>query len=203
VKFLGAANTILNKNGALVGYNTDGVGAVKALTENGVSLNGKKVLLLGAGGAAKAIALSLAKEGSELVILNRASDKAKTLAEALRVKSDGKVLGGSLSARSIEENLAGADVLINATSVGMAPNMGETIVERSWLKPGLCVMDIVYNPLETTLARDAKAVGARVVSGVEMLLYQGAESFEIWTGRPAPVEAMRNAVLKELMPEDV
>ena len=202
VKFLGAANTILNKNGKLIGYNTDGVGALKALTENGVSLNRKKVLLLGAGGAAKAIAFSLAKEVGELVILNRSSEKAKTLAESLGMKFDRKIFVGSLSSSSIQKNLADSDVLINATSVGMAPKTGETLVQRRWLKPDLCVMDIVYNPLETKLAKDAKAVGARVVSGVEMLLHQGAVSFEIWTSRRAPVEVMRKAMLNKFSSED-
>src|SRR3990170_1157666 len=171
VKFLGAANTILNKNGKLIGYNTDGVGAVKAITENGISLKGKKVLLLGAGGAAKAIAFSLAKEVEELVILNRSSKKAKTLAESLRMKFDKKIFGGPLSSSSIQKSLADSDVLINGTSVGMAPNTGETLVQQRWLKPDLCVMDIVYNPLETKLAEDAKTAGASVVSGIEMLLH--------------------------------
>jgi shikimate dehydrogenase len=198
VKFLGSANTILNKDGKLSGFNTDGVGALKALRENGTELSEKKVLLLGAGGAAKAIAFSLAKEVEELAILNRAAEKAKELAETLGRISDKKVVGDSLFSDTIQKNLRDSDVLINATSVGMYPNVSQSIVPPQWLKPDLTVMDIVYNPVETRLAKDAEAAGAKVISGVEMLIYQGAASFEIWTGRSAPIEVMRRAALNKL-----
>jgi shikimate dehydrogenase len=198
VNFLGSANTILNKEGRLMGFNTDGVGALKALTENGVSVAGKKLLLLGAGGAAKAIAFSLAKEVGQLVILNRAGEKARELAEALNRIYGGKVVGDALSPSSVSKNLQDSDLLINATSTGMAPNTSQSLVAKRWLKPDLCVMDIVYDPVETKLAKDARTAGARVIGGVEMLLYQGAASFEIWTGRPAPVEVMRKVILNQL-----
>jgi shikimate dehydrogenase len=198
VKFLGSANTILNKDGKLSGFNTDGVGALKALRENGAKLSEKKVLLLGAGGAAKAIALSLAEEVGELVVLNRTAEKAKKLAEALEQISNKKVVGGSLSPDTILKNLQDSDVLINATSVGMHPEANQSIVPPQWLRSDLTVMDIVYNPVETKLAKDAKAAGARVISGVEMLIYQGAASFEIWTGLSAPIEVMRRAAINKL-----
>jgi len=198
VQFLGSANTVLNKEGVLSGSNTDGVGALKALRENGVALSEKKVLLLGAGGAAKAIAFSLAEEVGELVILNRAPEKAKELAEALGRIFKNKIVGDSLSANAITKNLQDSDVLINATSVGMYPDFNQSIVAPQWLKSDLSVMDIVYNPVETKLARDAKAAGAKVISGVEMLIYQGAASFKIWTGRSAPVEVMRRVALNKL-----
>jgi shikimate dehydrogenase len=198
VQFLGSANTILNKNGRLSGFNTDGVGALKALRENGTELSEKKVLLLGAGGAAKAIAFALAKEVGELVILNRTSEKAKELAEALGRMFNKKVVGGSLSPDAIAKNLRASDILINATSVGMKPHLSQSLVAPQWLKSNLVVMDIVYNPVETKLAKDAKAAGAKVISGVEMLIYQGAASFEIWTGGSAPIEVMRRAALNKL-----
>lgn len=198
VKFLGAANTILNNDGRLIGFNTDGVGALKALTENGVSLSGKKLLLLGAGGAAKAIAFSLAKEVRELVVLNRDPKKAEALAESLRKVYRKDIMGGSLSPNLIANHLKDAHILVNATSVGMAPNVNDSIVEREWLKPDLAVMDAVYNPIETKLMKLAKAADAKVISGVEMLLYQGAASFEIWTGCPAPIGIMRKAALDVL-----
>ena len=94
--------------------------------------------------------------------------------------------------------MAAADLLINATSIGMQPNPDQTIVDPKWLKPKSTVMDIVYNPVETKLSKDAKAIGAKVISGVEMLIYQGAASFEIWTGHKAPVEVMRKAALNHL-----
>jgi len=198
VKFLGSANTILNKNGKLSGFNTDGVGALKALRENGTELSEKKVLLLGAGGAAKAIAFALAEEVGELVVLNRAAEKARELAEALGRMFNKKVVGGSLSPDAIAKNLRDSDILINATSVGMKPNLSQSLVAPQWLRSDLTVMDIVYNPVETKLAEDAKAAGAKVISGVEMLIYQGAASFEIWTGRAAPIEVMQKAALNKL-----
>ena len=197
-KFLGSVNTILNKKGKLIGFNTDGVGALKALRENGTELSKKKLLLLGAGGAAKAIAFSLAKEVDELVVLNRTNGKAKELAERLSRTLGKKVVGGSLSPDAIAENLQDSDVLINATSVGMSPNPNQSIVPPQLLRPGLTVMDIIYNPVETKMAKDAKAAGAQVVSGVEMLICQGAASFEIWTGLVAPIEVMRKAALNKL-----
>jgi shikimate dehydrogenase len=198
VKFLGSANTILNKDGKLSGFNTDGVGALKALRENGAELAKKKVLLLGAGGAAKAIAFALIQDVGELAILNRSAEKARELAEALGRMFNRKVVGGALSSDAIAENLRNSDILINATSVGMKPNLNQSLVTPQWLRSDLTVMDIVYNPVETKLAKDAKAAGAQVVSGVEMLIYQGAASFEIWTERMAPIEVMRKAALNQL-----
>lgn len=195
---IGAVNTILNDKGRLIGYNTDGIGALKALKENGISLNGKKLLLLGAGGAGKAIAFHATQEVEELKILNRTNQKAKDLAEVLRKKFGKKIEGNSLSAKTMKNELEDADILVNATSVGMHPNDDQSLIDPSWLRPNLCVMDIVYNPIETKLAKDAKSVGAKVVSGVEMLVYQGAASFEIWTDHPAPVKVMKQAILNKL-----
>jgi shikimate dehydrogenase len=197
-EFLGSVNTILNGNGRLRGFSTDGAGALNALKENGVNPRGKKLLLLGAGGAAKAIAFAFAKEVEELVFLNRTPEKTKALTEALSSKVGKKVTGETLTPHAIQKNMQDVDILINATSVGMHPHVGQSLVAPQWLKPDLTVMDIVYNPTETKLAKDAKAAGARVISGVEMLIYQGAASFEIWTGCAAPVKVMRKAVLSEL-----
>jgi len=195
---IGSVNTILNAGGRLVGYMTDGVGAMNALKENGVGLEGKKLLLLGAGGAAKAIAFHVAQKAKELKILNRTVQKAEALAEVLGKKFNKKVSGNLLSFELVKKELEDANILINATSVGMHPDVARSLVDPSWLRPDLCVMDIIYNPLETKLAKDAKSVGAKVVSGIEMLVYQGAASFEIWTNHPAPVKAMREAVLNKL-----
>ncbi len=195
---IGAVNTILNDEGRLMGYNTDGIGALKALEENGITPNGKKLLLLGAGGAGKAIAFHAAREVEELVILNRTPQKAKKLAEVLRKEFNKKINGDALSTEIMKEELRDADILVNATSVGMHPNIDQSLVPPSSLRPDLCVMDIIYTPLETKLAKDAKAIGAKVVSGIEMLFYQGAASFEIWTNHPAPVKVMKQAVLNKL-----
>jgi shikimate dehydrogenase len=197
-QIINSVNTILNRDNKLFGFNTDGVGALKALRENGVELKGRKVLLLGAGGAARAIAYTMAKEADELAVLNRSLKPAQELAKLLEKTANKKIVSGSLSPKEIEQNLQDSDVLINATSVGMKPKSEESPVASKLLRPNLAVMDIVYNPIETKLAKDAKAAGAKVVSGVEMLIYQGAASFEIWTGKSAPVDVMRQAALNHL-----
>jgi len=197
-KFLNSVNTVFNDGGRLRGFSTDGAGAHRALEENGVKLAGKKLVLLGAGGAARAIAFELARESEELVILNRTPEKVSGLAQVLNSKFQKKITAGPLTSVNIERSLGDADVLINATSVGMCPDERRCLVKSSWLKSDLTVMDIIYNPLETELAKEAKAAGAKVISGVEMLVHQGAVSFEIWTGKAAPVEVMRQAVLSHL-----
>ena len=200
-KLLGAVNTVKNDNGKLCGFNTDGVGALAALKANGVDPKGKKVALLGAGGAARAAAFALAKEAGELSILNRTLESAAELADLLKQEFNANVIAYALSPLAVKANVGEADLLINATSVGMKPNARQTLVAPEWLKPDSAVMDIVYDPIETKLARDAKAAGAKVVSGVEMLIYQGAASFEIWTGCSGPVEVMRKAALNQLKKE--
>jgi shikimate dehydrogenase len=198
-QIVNSVNTILNKENLLFGFNTDGVGALKALKENGVELKGRKVLLLGAGGAARAIAYALAKEADEIALLNRTVKPAQALAKVLERTLNKKVTAGSLSPNDVALNLSDSDILVNATSVGMRPNVDQTPVPSKLLRPDLSVMDIVYNPLETKLAKEAKAAGAKVINGVEMLIYQGAASLELWIGKSAPVAVMRQAALKHLM----
>jgi shikimate dehydrogenase len=197
-QIVNSVNTVLNKDGKLFGFNTDGVGALKALRENGVEPKGRKVLLLGAGGAARAIAYTMAKESDELAVLNRTAKQAQALVKLLEKTANKKIVAGSLSPKDIQQNLQDSDILINATSIGMKPKADESLVAPKLLRPDLTVMDIVYNPIETKLAKEAKAAGAKVISGVEMLIYQGAASFEIWTGKSAPVEVMRQAALNHL-----
>ncbi len=197
-QIVNSVNTVLNKENLLFGFNTDGVGAVKALKENGIELKGRKVLLLGAGGAARAIAYALAKEADELSVLNRTVKQAQAIARLLEKSFNKKIASGSLSPTDVELNIRDSDILINATSVGMKPKPDESPVAPKMLRRNMAIMDIVYNPLETRLAKDAKAVGAQVISGVEMLIYQGAASFEIWTGKSAPIEVMRQAALSNL-----
>jgi shikimate dehydrogenase len=196
-KFLNSVNTIHHKDGKLLGYSTDGIGAFRALKENKADPQGKRVLIFGAGGAARAIAYALIQEADELVVLNRTVSEAERLAETLKRKFNKKIIFGSLSPKDIEEKIRDSDILLNTTSVGMKPNINQSLIAPNNLKSDLTVMDIVYNPCETQLVKDAKAIGAKVVSGVEMLIYQGAAAFEIWTGQQAPVEIMRRAVLEQ------
>jgi len=197
---IGAVNTIVNRGGRLKGYNTDGIGAMRALGEAYGRLGGSRAVLIGAGGAARAIGYSLATSVDELAILNRTPERAYDLAGGL---SDLPECTATISAHPLlrtrlEKFLEDADILINATPLGMGPNADETPVDRDLLRPGLLVFDSVYNPPRTRLLREAGEAGARTLSGVSMLVYQGAASFELWTGREAPEGLMARAVEEEL-----
>ncbi|MCD6530781.1 shikimate dehydrogenase [Candidatus Bathyarchaeota archaeon] len=195
---VGAVNTVLRIGDKLIGYNTDGIGALEALREARVSLEGVKAVILGAGGAARAVAFALAPKVKELVILNRTVTKAKSLSRDLKSKLGVETRFGGLSEVEKEKELEDADLLINATSVGMKPNENLSPVDPELLRPDLTVFDIVYNPIETRLLREARKVGAKVVNGLSMLLFQGAASFSIWTCREPPLEVMREALKSAL-----
>jgi len=196
---IGAVNTVVNEGGKLVGYNTDGPGALKALHDGGFNPRGKSVLIVGAGGAARAIAYYVAKEKpSEITFLNRSLDRAEELSRKISREIGVSAKAVGLSYDSLKDALEDADLLINCTSVGMAPNIEETLIPKTLLRRDMTVMDIVYNPMYTRLLRDAADVGCRIVFGVDMLVNQAALSFEIWTGLKAPVEEMKEAALKAL-----
>jgi shikimate dehydrogenase len=197
---IGAVNTIVNKGGWLKGYNTDGIGAMRALGETYGRLESSSAILIGAGGAARAIGYSLATSVDELAILNRTPKRADDLAGGL---SDLPECAATISAHPLlrirlEKLLEDADILINATPLGMGPNADETPVDGDLLRPGLLVFDSVYNPPRTRLLREAEEAGARTLSGMSMLVYQGAASFELWTGREAPEGLMARTVEEEL-----
>jgi shikimate dehydrogenase len=190
---IGAVNTILNEDGKLIGYNTDGLGALNTLKAKGQNPAGKNILILGAGGAARAVAFALCKEANAITILNRTLEKAKALTEELSKNFNKKISYGELNGKTLRKEIEKADILLNATSVGMAPHENETPVDMKFLHSNLTVFDLVYNPSETRLLREAKAVGAKTVNGICMLIHQGALSFEIWTGRKAPIDVMMRA----------
>ena len=193
-QLIGAVNTIDFKN--LKGYNTDGIGAVRAIEEV-TTIKNKNVLIAGAGGASRAISFYIAKYGaSNLKILNRNIDKAQKL--ACDVSNSGLI--DNVSSDSISNmDLSDVDILINTTPVGMHPNVDDTPIAQACDMHGdLIVFDAVYNPNETGLLRQAIEAGAKPVYGIKMLLYQGAESFEIWTGKKAPVDVMHEALTKYL-----
>lgn len=199
-KSVGSVNTILNSNGSLIGYTTDGIGALRALRYGGADPSGKKIVLLGAGGASRSVSFALIREAKESVILNRTSEKAERLVHDITTLLGGsaKVTAGRLTNENVEKALIDADILINATPVGMHPKEQETPVDRKLLRPGLVVFDLVYEPLETRLLREAAQIGAKTVNGLSMLVHQGAASFEIWTGVKAPIEVMMRAATREL-----
>lgn len=195
---IGAVNTILNNEGKLTGYNTDGLGALEALKANGQNPAGKNILVLGAGGAARAVAFALCKDAKDMTVLNRTPEKARILAEELSRIFEKKVKFGGLSEDALKREVEKTDILVNATAVGMAPKINETPIDTKLLHSNLTVFDLVYNPPETRLLKEAKAIGAKTVDGISMLVYQGALSFQIWTGRKAPVDVMTRACKRAL-----
>lgn len=185
---IGAVNTVDLGSDTPRGYNTDAGGARRALEHHGVDLDGRGAVVLGAGGAARAIGFMLADAGCEIHIANRTTERATELAADVGARGYGLDAVGSL--------LESADILINATSVGMETD--ESPVPAAQLHGDLVVMDAVYTPLETRLLHDAAAAGAKTIDGAWMLLYQGVEAFEIWTGKTAPVEEMNEALRRAL-----
>ncbi len=197
-RLTGAVNTVKNQRGKLIGFNTDGEGALRALKDKTGRVKGKRALLLGAGGAAHAIAFSFAKAGAELTIANRTVSRAKALASEIKRDLRVDVETTSLNHCQLKKAVRNADLLINATSIGMYPAVDRTLVTSDMMRPSLVVYDIVYKPLETRLLREAKRAGAKAISGLDMLVHQGALSFEIWTGRKAPIKVMEAAARREL-----
>jgi len=197
---IGAVNTIVNDAGLLRGYNTDASGFLKVLLDKGGEPEGKNIVMVGAGGASRAISLILADRGAHLVILNRLLelDWAKKLAHEISDVFKREVKALELNEENLKAVLEGADVLVNATSVGMSPNTTETPVPAGLLSSGLVVFDIVYNPLRTRLLREAEQAGAKTISGIDMLVQQGALSFEKWTGQKAPIDLMKKEAIKVL-----
>ena len=190
-EMVGAVNTVQNLNGSLIGYNTDVEGFKRAL---GIDVRGKRAVLLGAGGAGRAVAYSLVSSGASCIILNRTEERARELAE--KYKNLGEIEGRALTPSNLKEAMRGTDILVNATSLGMKGEEIEGVGEV--LDEGILVMDLVYNPRETPLLRVAREKRAKVVEGWKMLLHQGAFSFEIWTGRKAPFEVMERVLQKIL-----
>jgi len=198
---IGAVNTIVNRGGKLTGYNTDSSGFLKALREDGAfSPRNKRAVLIGAGGVARAVGFALVDAGiRSLVILNRTQARREALAWDLKV-SDTEVVALSWKDGRTMTALAECDLLVNCTSVGMKDSASEG---RSPLGIGLIpkralVYDVVYNPLETPLIAAARKAGARTLGGLPMLVYQGAASFELWTGKKASVDIMMRVAKRAL-----
>ncbi len=199
---IGAVNTIINDSGHLTGYNTDATGFIQALLEIGLNPDHKKVTVIGAGGAARAIVFALAQYGAKVVILNRSPARAQELAGRVsKAFKRTSVSNLALDTENLRKALDDSELIVNTTSVGMAPEISATPVPADLLNKSHIVFDIVYNPSKTRLLQEAEAAGARIVTGVDMLVYQGAAAFEKWTGRTPPVVVMKSALL-EAMRED-
>lgn len=214
---IGAVNTIVNDDRCLKGYNTDGSGFLRSLKEAGFDPEGKRAVILGAGGAARAVAFALATGGCRrLVLANRTPERARELAAALAVSGysgavtftlpgtgrpgpgDPGAAGAGNPATGLQDEVAAAHLVVNTTSLGMWPRVETIPLAPGWLQAGQWAYDLVYNPLETRFLREARRRGCRVVSGLAMLLYQGAEAFTLWTGRQAPIAVM-DRVLREAL----
>ena len=193
---IGAINTIVAENGRLIGYNTDATGALRALREGGVTLEGRRIILLGSGGAARAIAFALAAEsGADKLTLLGVDDKERmALASDLRSKTALAIDDDVLDDGVLDRTVPDAQLLIHCTPVGMSPKADATCVPASLLHPRLAVMDIVYNPRATRLLKEAERAGCKTIPGLEMFLNQAATQFELWTNRPAPVDVMRTVL---------
>ncbi len=196
-RHIGAINTIVAAGGTLTGHNTDAIGALRALHEGGVELKGRQVVMLGSGGAARAIAFALGGEtGIERLTLLGIDDQERAaLARDLQSKTGMAVQESRLDEGALRKILPDTHVLIHCTPMGMSPKVDETAVSPALLHAGLTVMDIVYNPRDTQLLKDAKARGCRTIPGLEMFLHQAAAQFELWTNQAAPADVMR-AVLE-------
>ncbi len=196
-ELIGAVNTVKNENGYLKGYNTDGLGFIISLKEAEVVLAGMKAVLLGTGGAGRAVACMLAKEGvSRLCLTDKVRESANSLKGDIERKFD-HIEVVTTSPEYLTGEIKKADIIINATGVGRRPE-DHSIIEPQLLRADMVVYDLIYDPWQTPILKNAAEKGAKVLNGLEMLVQQGAAAFEIWTGMPAPVELMRQAALEKL-----
>ena len=195
---IGAINTIKNENGYLKAKNTDGEGAIKAINDAGFTLKNKKAVILGAGGASRALSFFIANEAEEVVVVNRREDFhfAKTLTERLKKHYDIPILAlESDKKEEVAQHISNADLLVNTTPVGMYPKIDATPINSSLLHSNLFVFDAIYNPLKTKLIQDAEVLGCKTQSGIEMFVNQGLLAFKWWTGQTPNRNLMRDVII--------
>lgn len=196
----GAVNTVVNDNGVLTGHITDGIGYMKSLEDAGINPIGKKMTIVGAGGAATAIEIQAALDGvAELSIFNIKDDfyeRAKQTVKDINEKTSCKAkLYDLADLDKLKEEISNSYIFTNATGMGMKPLEGKTYIpDASFLRPELIVSDVVYSPRETALLKMAKEVGCKTVNGLGMMLFQGAAAFEMWTGKEMPIEHMKDVL---------
>jgi len=197
-RWTGSVNTVVNRDGRLSGYSTDGHGALEAFRAAGLTTSGKRVLILGSGGAARAIAFAIARDAgpASIEILGIIPEERKKLAADLAEKTGLKVTAGEMD--RLPDSLGESQVLIQATPLGMHPRVDVTPVPAHLLRPDLAVFDAVYTPLKTRLLREAEEAGAATIPGLGMFVHQAAVQFQLWTGRDAPIAVMERIVLEHL-----
>ncbi len=197
---VGCVNTVTNQDGRLVGSITDGLGTLRAFEEAGVSLEGKRILFAGSGGAVRAVAFAMAEQAApaQITILGRTPARLEELITHLGGNSDVPIASGYL-AGDIEEAMDAHDVVVHGTPLGMhGHGEGETCIPRECLRPDHVIFDMVYRPLKTRLIQDAEAAGCKTILGLEMLVNQAVLQFETWTGAEAPRDVMREVLLSAL-----
>lgn len=199
----GSVNTVVNENGRLIGHTTDGIGFVRALRTAGFEPSGTQITLLGGGGAAESLLTQLSLEGAAQITVFKRNNR--TFSDTLRFAEHiSEKTGCSIRVLPMEDSdemrrtIGNSRLLINATSVGMEPHPEQTLIPKEFLFPELFVSDIIYHPLETRLLSDAASVGCDTLSGLPMLLYQGAEAFRLWTGQEMPVEKLSQELYADL-----
>ncbi len=197
---IGSINTVVHEKNRLIGLGTDGPGALKALVDAGVQLDGKAVLMIGAGGVARAIAFTLAmhRKLRELIIMDIDQTICRGLTADLTAGTDAVVKSESMTEGNLAGAMATADVIVHCTPIGMHPKVDASLIPVKMFRPGQVVFDAVYTPLETKLLRDAKSCGLTIISGVEMFINQAVLQFEQFTSGDAPVAVMRRVVMEHL-----
>lgn len=197
---IGCINTVVNEGGRLLGYNSDGLGALGALRDAGADPLGKRVLMIGSGGAARAVVVTIAREAppAQITILGVEMAQLHQLVGDVRERGRAAVDGGELTDAALRDAMAVADLVLHCSPIGMHPNEAQSVVPAAWFRQDQVVFDAVYNPRRTTLLKEAAAAGCRTVEGIEMFLGQAYVQFELWTGQPAPRDVMRRVVERTL-----
>jgi shikimate dehydrogenase len=199
-RIIGCINTVVNDEGKLYGSNSDGLGALTALRDAGADPEGSRTLVLGSGGAARAIAVTISREAppESISLLGVEKDELQLLARDVQEKGQSHVNAAQLTPKSLREELELADILLHCSPIGMHPHEEQSLVPAELLGEGLAVFDAVYNPRRTKLIQDAENAGCKTILGLEMFLGQAFIQFELWTGKSAPRRVMREIVEEKL-----
>ena len=195
---IGAINTIKNDEGTLKARNTDADGAKKALIDAGCNISGKNIVFLGAGGVARSIAYIMAEESNSIILTDLIEERAIAVANEIKEKMKVNIEGKISNKDTINESLKKADILINATPIGMYPRVEDTPITKDMLNADLFVFDVVYNPLETRLIREAAEIGCQTLGGLDMLVNQGVLAFEWWTNQKPKKSLMKKKIVEFL-----
>ena len=195
---IGAINTIKNEDGYLRAKNTDAGGAKKSLLDAGCTISGKSIVIIGSGGVTRAIAFILADEAERITLTDIIEDKAVNLAKEIKEKTDANIIGKLSINKVLKEEIAKADILINATPIGMYPKPNSSPVPMEYLHSNLFVFDVIYNPLETVLMKEAAEIGCKTLGGLDMLINQGILAFEWLTGKTPNKALMKNKIIEFL-----